>query len=280
MGNPVSMTRSDLRKQRKQKQRQRSIRWAQGLWRSLVLIGLASGAVWLTTRPEWILYGSEQITIEGNKTLSSNTIRTLIPLGYPQSLLSLKPKTLERDIEDQGAIAEAIVTRHLLPPSLSIQVQERLPVARSFAPISPKNRSKTVESGYLDEQGNWFPDSAYQEVTAEINFPDLEVVGIREIQIPQWRAIYPILRRSPVKILAINWQDSNNLQLQTEIGLFHLGGNLNLLEKQLTAIAQLAALDEEILPPDIDYIDLSNPEEPIIKARKPQNPDPTSETMN
>ncbi|MGB2924942.1 MAG: FtsQ-type POTRA domain-containing protein [Limnothrix sp.] len=280
MTHPVSIARDDLRKRRKQKQRQRSILWAQGLWRSLVLIGLASGAVWLTTRPEWILYSSEQITIKGNDTLSASTIRSIIPLGYPQSLLSLKPQNLEQAIEDQGAIAEAIVTRHLLPPSLSIQVEERLPVGRSFAPIAPSRNNQSMELGYLDEQGNWFPDSAYQNVTAEINFPELEVVGIREIQLPQWRAIYPLLRRSPVKIISVDWQDSNNLKLQTEIGLFHLGGNLDLLQAQLTTISQLAAIDRTMLPSTIDYIDLSNPAEPIIKTKKNNKATPDSETIN
>ncbi|OKH12945.1 cell division protein FtsQ/DivIB [[Limnothrix rosea] IAM M-220] len=267
MADTVSAVRDDLRKRRKQKQRQRSIRWVQGLWRSVALIGVASGAVWLTTRPEWVLYSSGQITIEGNTTLSASTVRELIPLDYPQSLLSLKPQRLEVDIEAQGPIAEAIVTRHLLPPSISIQVQERLPVARSFAPISPQTKARGLQEGYLDEQGNWLPDSAYREVTNEIPLPTLEVMGIRAIQIDQWREIYPILRRSPIKIYSIDWQDSNNLKLNTENGQFHIGGDIKQLEDQLVAIAKLATLDATVMPRNIDYIDLSDPNEPIIKAR-------------
>ena len=100
MGDTVSAAREDLRQRRKQKQKQRSIRWFQGLWRSFALMGIASGAVWLTTRPEWILYSSSQITIEGNTTLSARTVRSLIPLSYPQSLLSLKPQRLEQEIDE------------------------------------------------------------------------------------------------------------------------------------------------------------------------------------
>lgn len=267
MADTVSAVRDDLRKRRKQKQRQRSIRWVQGLWRSFALIGVASGAVWLTTRPEWILYSSSQITIEGNTTLSASTVRELIPLNYPQSLLSLKPQRLEAEIEEEGPIAEAIVTRHLLPPSISIQVRERLPVARSFAPISPATRERGLEEGYLDEQGNWLPDSAYRKVTNEITLPTLEVVGIRAIQIDQWREMYPMLRRSPIQIYSIDWQDSNNLKLNTENGQFHLGGDIKQLEAQLVAIAKLATLNDTVIPRNIDYIDLSDPDEPIIKAR-------------
>ena len=267
MPDTVSTIRDDLRKRRKQKQRQRSIRWFQGLWRSFALIGIASGAVWLTTRPEWILYSSEQITIEGNTSLSVSTVRELIPLSYPQSLLSLKPQRLEQEIETGGPIAEALVTRHLLPPSLSIQVRERLPVARSLAPISPQAKAQGLVQGYLDEQGNWLPDSAYRGVTDEITLPTLEVVGIREIQIDQWRQSYPVLQRSPVKILSIDWRDSNNLKLNTAKGQFHLGSDLKRLEEQVVAIAKLATLDEKIMSKNIDYVDLSDPNEPIIKER-------------
>ncbi|AFY37015.1 Polypeptide-transport-associated domain protein FtsQ-type [[Leptolyngbya] sp. PCC 7376] len=267
MPDTVSVIRDDLRKRRKQKQRQRSIRWVQGLWRSFALIGIASGAVWLTTRPEWVLYSSEQIEIEGNTSLSVSTVRELIPLDYPQSLLSLKPQRLEQEIETEGPIAEAIVTRHLLPPSLSVQVQERLPVARSVAPISPQTKGNASQQGYLDEQGNWLPETAYREVTDEITLPTLEVIGIRAIQIEQWEQSYPVLQRSPVKIFSVDWQDSNNLKLNTANGQFHLGSDLAQLEEQLVAIAKLATLDEKIIPNNIDYVDLSDPNQPIIKAR-------------
>jgi cell division protein FtsQ len=267
MADSVSAARENLRKNRKQKQRQRSIRSMQGVWRSLALMGLASAAVWITTRPEWILYSSEQINITGNKSLSKATVRTLIPLNYPQSLLSLKPQRLEAEIETQGPIAEAIVSRQLLPPSLSIQVQERLPVARSNAPIAPTTQAQAFIKGYLDEQGNWLPETAYQNVNNEIPLPTLEVLGLRAIQVAQWRDIYPVIRRSPVKIVSIDWRDTNNLILNTANGQFHLGSNLTQLEQQITAIAKLATLDAQIMPQAIDYIDLSDPDEPIIKAR-------------
>lgn len=278
MADLVSVARDDLRARRKQKKRQRSVKWVQGLWRSLALMSVASGAVWLTTRPEWILYSSNQITIEGNQALSPETVRTLIPLDYPQSLLSLKPQRLEQEIEAQGPIAEAIVTRHLLPPSLSVQVQERLPVARSMTPISSQNGDRPLEEGYLDEQSNWLPATAYQNLNNEITMPTLEVTGLREIQRPFWRQMYPILQRSPVKIVSINWQDSNNLILNTEIGSFHLGANLQLLEEQLVAIAKLQTLSQQISIKNVEYINLANPKEPLIKEKASSKKPPEPET--
>lgn len=278
MADLVSVARDDLRARRKQKKRQRSVKWVQGIWRSLALMSVASGAVWLTTRPEWILYSSNQITIEGNQALSPETVRTLIPLDYPQSLLSLKPQRLAQEIEAQGPIAEAIVTRHLLPPSLSIQVQERLPVARSLTPISSQNGDRPLTEGYLDEQGNWLPATAYQNLNNEITMPTLDVTGLREIQRPFWRQMYPVLQRSPVKIISINWQDSNNLILNTEIGSFHLGANLRLLEEQLVAIAKLQTLSQQIPLKNVEYINLANPKEPLIKEKPSSKKPPAPET--
>lgn len=274
MGDSVSAARENLRKTRKQKQRQRSIRSMQGVWRSLALMGLASAAVWITTRPEWILYSSEQIKITGNQVLSTATVRTLIPLKYPQSLLSLKPQRLEEEIETTGPIAEAIVSRQLLPPSLSIQVQERLPVARATAPISPTTQAQAFIKGYLDEQGNWLPETAYGNVNNEMPLPTLEVLGLRAIQVKQWRDIYPVIMRSPTKITNIDWRNTNNLILNTEKGQFHLGDDLTQLEQQVMAIAKFASLDTAVMPQAIDYIDLSDPDEPIIKTQTIPKPAP------
>ncbi|WP_030006809.1 cell division protein FtsQ/DivIB [Picosynechococcus sp. NKBG042902] len=262
-------TREQLREQRKQKQRQRTLRWFQGLWRSLALIGLAYGAFWVLDRPDWIIKSAAQITIEGNQVLPAERIRPLIPLTYPQPILTLKPQELEQAIEAQGAIAEALVSRRLVPPSLAIQVQERFPVARSQTPISSQG-DRPLEPGYLDAEGQWFPAAVYEPLSEYQPLPTLEVTGIRELQLPLWSELYRTLGRSPVEILSINWQDSNNLILNTELGSFHLGPDLTQLEAQLKAIAKLQqTLGTTIPAQDIQYIDLQNPDEPIIQSNKP-----------
>lgn len=272
-------TREQLRAQRKQKQRQRTLRWFQGLWRSLMLIALAYGTFWVLDRPDWIIKSAAQITIEGNQTLPEDRIRSLIPLTYPQPILTLKPQELEQAIETQGAIAEVMVSRRLLPPSLAIQVQERYPVARSQTPIPRGQRDRPLEPGYLDAAGNWFPVAVYEPLGEYMSLPTLEVVGLRELQLPLWPGLYQTLRRSPVEIFSLNWQDSSNLILNTELGSFHLGADLSKLEQQLEAIAKLQqTLGKTIPAQDIQYIDLHNPTEPIIQGTKPIVP-PTPETQ-
>ncbi|MEB3225172.1 MAG: FtsQ-type POTRA domain-containing protein [Synechococcus sp.] len=266
-------TREQLREQRKQKQRQRTLRWFLGLWRSLALMGLAYGAFWTLNRPDWIIKSAAQITIEGNETLPAEKIRPLIPLTYPQPLFTLKPHELEQAIEAQGAIAEAAVSRRLLPPSLTIQVQERYPVARSQTPIA--NQAGPLEPGYLDADGYWFPAAVYQPLSEYQPLPTLEVKGLRALQLPLWPELYQTLGRSPVKIFSINWQDSNNLILNTELGTFHLGADLSQLPQQLEAIAKLQqTLGKTIPTQNIQYIDLHDPAEPIIQSTKPIIPPP------
>ncbi len=271
MAELASLRQEDSRKRRRDLKKRRLLKSMQSLWRFLALMSLAGGAVWLISRPEWILYNSQQIIIEGNQALSKETIRSLIPLSYPQSLLSLQPKNLEIQIETQGPIAEANITRHLLPPSLKIEVQERLPVARSLTPVSGQHRERSLEAGFLDEQGNWLPIHAYQDLTEDLSLPDLEVVGMRDIQRAQWQRIYPLLSRSPIDIQIINLQDTDNLVLQTVIGEIHLGGNLDLLERQLKILPQFQKNSDQINLQNILYIDVSNPDQPFIQEKKAAN---------
>lgn len=262
-------TREQLREQRKQRQRQRTLQWFQGLWRLLAVMGLVYGSFWALTRPNWIVQSAAQITIKGNQVLPADRIRSLIPLTYPQPILTLKPEELEQTIEAQGAIAEAEVSRRLLPPSLTIQIQERYPVARSQTPISSQG-DRPLEPGYLDATGQWFPSAVYEPLSEYQPLPTLEVTGLRELQLPLWPKLYQTLGRSPVEIFSINWQDSSNLILNTELGTFHLGGDFSKLEQQLAAIAQLQqTLGKTIPAQNIQYIDLQNPAEPIIQNTQP-----------
>jgi cell division protein FtsQ len=263
-------TREELRTQRKQKQRQRTLRWFQGLWRSLILMTLTYGAFWVLERPDWVIRSASQINIEGSGAIPDERVRSLIPLTYPQPILTLKPRELEQAIEAQGTIAEAVVSRRLLPPSLAIWVQERQPVARSQTPISSGQSEQPLVPGYLDAEGKWFPVTVYEPLGEYQPLPTLEITGLRELQLPLWPGLYQTLRRSPVEIFRLNWQDSSNLILDTELGTFHLGGDLKQLEKQLEAIAKLQqTLGQTIPTQDIQYIDLQNPTEPIIQSSKP-----------
>jgi cell division protein FtsQ len=129
MANIASVSQTELTTRRKKLRRARRIKSFQSLWRSLLAGGMATSLVWAITLPNWVIRKPEQIVIEGNHFLSSKTIRSLLPLSYPHSLLQVQPQAIAKSLESQAPIVKATVSRQLMPPGLTIQVVERKPVA-------------------------------------------------------------------------------------------------------------------------------------------------------
>ena len=301
---PVS--RIELAQRRKQLRKQRRNRLLQTSWRSVVVMGLAAGMVWVIAQPNWVIRRAEQVTIEGNRFLATQTIRSILPIQYPQSLMKIQASEISQALTTKAPIAEATVERHLFPPSLVIKVREREPVAQIFLPISlpqPKEQKKPSDRsgdrlpekpgeknadmpaekltdkpgeksaltdrphGFLDENGMLLPLESYSSLTQDTKMPDLKVIGDPDLFRRQWNALYPIVRRSPVKIELIDWQNVGNLKLKTELGMIHMGSLGRLFPSQVRALDKMRQLPNRLPPAQIDYIDLRNPLSPIVQLK-------------
>ncbi len=259
----TSVSPAELKNRRQKLQRRRRIKFWQGIWRSLLVSGMAGGLVWAVALPNWVIRKPEQIEIEGNQLLSVQAVRALIPMSYPQSILQLQPSSVSKGLEDQGPIAEAKTTRQLLPPSLTIEVSERKPVA-----IALPNQGTNSEIGYLDEEGVWMAKSSYTGIEHNIQLPTLKVTGLNSQYITYWQEIYRAIIRSGVKIFEINFQDPNNLVLKTDLGEVHLGSyTTQIFPEQLRILAQMGNLNSKVEGSKIDYIDLQNPQAPALKMK-------------
>ncbi|HEY9728100.1 MAG TPA: FtsQ-type POTRA domain-containing protein [Chroococcales cyanobacterium] len=271
MASLASVSQSQLTNRRKQLRRARRIRSVQALWRSLFVGGLVSALGWGITSSDLVIRQPEQIAIEGNHFLSAQAIRSLLPLSYPQSLLQVQPQTLAKELESQGPISEATVSRQLLPPGLTIQVKERKPVAIAIGTATPQN-SKTARStspeGLLDEQGVWMPASSYQSVEHDFELPTLKVIGSSDRYRPYWSDLYQSVSHSPVKVFEIDWQNPANLILKTELGKVYLGPYSSRVAEQLAILDRMRELPTHVNPSQIAYIDLTNPEVPAIQMLK------------
>ena len=288
---PVS--RIELAQRRKQLRKQRRNRLLQTSWRSVVVMGLATGMVWVIAQPNWVIRRAEQVTIEGNRFLATQTIRSILPIQYPQSLMKIQASEISQALTTKAPIAEATVERHLFPPSLVIKVREREPVAQVFLSTNPTNPDQTKDAkkridksgekpteksieksvladrphGFLDENGMLLPLESYSNLTQDIKMPDLKVIGDPDLYRRQWNALYPIVRRSPVKIELIDWQNFGNLKLQTELGMIHMGSLGRLFPSQVRALDKMRQLPNRLPPAQIDYIDLRNPSAPIVQLK-------------
>ena len=267
MANIASVSQTELTTRRKKLRRTRRIKSFQALWRSLLVGGMATSLVWAITRPDWVIRQPEQIVIEGNHFLSSKAIRALLPLSYPQSLLQVQPQAIAKSLESQAPIAKATVSRQLLPPGLTIQVEERKPVAIAQPPATQNATASnsTSSAGLLDEQGVWMPKSSYGHLEENLELPRLKVIGSNAQYRPYWSEVYQAVNHSAVKVFEIDWQDPANLILKTELGNVHFGPYSSRFTEQLAILDRMRELPTHISPSKIAYIDLKNPDFPAIQ---------------
>ncbi len=286
---PISQT--ELTQRRQKLRRQRRVRFFQTSWRSLAVTGLAGGAVWVATLPAWVIRKPEQVTIKGNQFISAQTIRTLLPIAYPQSLLKIQPQALADALKSKAPISEATVDRQLFPPGLTVRVRERNPVAiaqpssrvsiSSPQPTASKGgqpaqasdlQANPTQSGLLDENGIWTSLETYTSLNQSFKLPTLKVTGNLSQYRPNWTTLYQMLSRSPVKVSEINWEDPNNLILKTEIGSVHFGMYGSNFANQLKALDQMRRLPNHVNPSQLSYIDLRNPDSPFLQMNPSKTP--------
>lgn len=262
-----SVSPTDLKNRRAQLKRRRQIKFWQGTWRSLSIWVLTGAIVWGVSLPDWTIDAPEKVKVKGNKLLSISAIRTLVPLSYPQSILEIEPEKLSREIEAKAPIAKATVIRRLLPPSLTIEVIERNPVAIVLPAFSSPNAANP-KVGIIDEQGFWIPKNSYADLENTLELPELIAIGLDDQFRPYWPEIYREVSRSGVKVFEINFQSPSNLILKTELGRVHFGAYSSFhFRRQLWVLAKMRKLPNRVRASRIDYIDLSNPDSPSVQLK-------------
>jgi cell division protein FtsQ len=276
MTNIASVSRTELTERRQKLRRQRRWKVVQASWRTLAVSGLAGGLVWGATLPAWTIRVPEQIAIDGNKFLSEEAVQALLPIAYPQHLLQLQPQALANQLKSQTFIADATVTRHLFPPGLTVQVQERRPVAVLLEPDvgaaganSPEQSTQpavlpgATQIKLLDETGVTISLANYSG-SNQSPLPTLRVVGMPRQYLAEWSKLYQQVSRSSVEVVEIDWRDPANLILKTDLGIVHLGSYSSQFPKQLNALNQMRELSKTVNTSQIDYIDLRNSDNPSL----------------
>lgn len=240
----------------------------------MAVAGLAGCLVWLCTRPIWVIYKPEQVKIEGTRFLPVQAIRGMLPISYPQSLLRLEPQAIAQELKAKAPISDVLVSRQLFPPSLTVRIRERYPVAialLSQADVqllkqrSTKDRSGTSRVWLLDSSGMQLPLENPSLLERTIKLPSLKVIGNPEHYQANWSKLYQETSRSPVKISDIDFQNPANLVLKTELGIIHLGPFSSRFPEQVKALDRIRDLPRRVSLSQIAYIDLRNPKTPFMQ---------------
>lgn len=260
----ISVSRKELAQRRQQLRRQRQFKVLQTVWRTLAITGLAGGLFWVATQPIWMLKTPKQVLISsGNQSLSPDAVQSLLQLSYPQSLWRIQPSAIAESLKKQPAIAQATVNRRLFPPGLIIKIEERVPVAVAHNTQAQGNNQKE-NTGLIDSNGVWIPTEKYMLMNPNLKLPSLKVIGSPEKYRSYWNQLYSYVSQSTVKITEIDCQDPTNLKFKTEIGNVYLGAFSPRLPEQINVLTRIRNLPKKIKPSEIEYIDLTNPESPLV----------------
>ena len=264
MAGIISVSRTHLAQRRQKLRRQRQMRIIQAIWRTFAITGLAGGLLWVAVQPVWMLKAPKQIVMKsGNKLLSDQTTQSLLVLSYPQSLWRIEPSAIANSLKKQPTIAQAIVRRRLFPPGLIIEIQERVPVA-----VTQTRGNKKVTIGLLDASGAWMPLEKYTSLNPTKKLPNLRVIGSPNQYCLYWTQLHEAVSQSPVKVIEIDCQNPTNLILKTELGNVHLGVPGPQLSEQIKVLAQMRHLTTKFNSSQIEYIDLKNPDFPLVQMNQ------------
>jgi cell division protein FtsQ len=268
----ASISRENLAQRRRHLQQRRRIKTLQAGWRLVALLGLVGGVAWGTTLPIWVLRSPAQIQVKGNHYIPTATVQSLVPINFPQSLWRVEPASLATAVKAKAPLESVSVYRQLIPPALVVQIQERYPVAIALPaarkPANPGASGDATPVGLLDLDGNLIPLERYTSLDPSLKLPTLKVIGNPEQYRWAWSKLYPEIARSAVKISEIDWQDPNNLILQTELGTVRIGPFSSQFNYQLSLLDRMRQLPKRVDMGQVTYINLLNPNLPTVQFGK------------
>ncbi len=258
---PGVLRRKELRRQR------RSERLRQ-LWRILVFSALSAGMGYLLLRQGWTLRSPAQVEVLGRTVVSRDQVITAAGLRFPQSLMSLQPKQVSRDLIGALPVERVKVSRLMLPPRLRVELVDRQAVARA-----ERRTSRGPEQGFVDGMGNWMSLRQHQGVGQQNDLP-LRVVGWNDRHRPALALLLKERETLGSGLREIRFEPDGSLWLTTtQLGEVRLGPPDARLERRLEVVAHLGrTLPARIQGAPPQLIDLSDPEQPELSLRGPAKP--------
>lgn len=239
------------------------------LWRLAVLGMTATGLGWILLTQGWTLRNDEQISVSGSQRLGRSAVMDAAQLDLPLQLLSLQPREIEQNLLKTLPIQAASVQRQLLPPGLTVQLEDRRPLA-----AATRQGKQGVERGMVDRRGQWMARTTAEH--GEQPETTIQVLGWTPVQRP---LLEELLERrdqlgSPLQAIAFSADGALSVQT-TALGLVQLGSDPRLLERQLATLSQLTrSLPVQLRRQPGSSIDLSDPSKPELQLQAEPKPNP------
>ena len=297
----------NIRDRQQQLIRQRKQRFRRNAWRTLITLGMTVGLGWAVCQPEWQIRQSNQITLTGNEHMDSQTLEHLMVLEFPTSLIRFQPQRVVSQLKNYAHVSHVLVTRKLFPPRVNVVVRELPPIAmtecKGCTLVVRPGQADSLTLGpaniwLLDRRGVVLPADSYPKLEKAHQLPKLTLKGYLQPEVKaevsentpadsaqqlvtvnpqkqqQWQQMYALIETSPVQIKYLNWENPNKLMLQTQLGQIHIGPFSEHFDRQLQALDEMRTLPKSVDPKQIVFIDVENPESPVLELRNQAPPNP------
>ena len=206
----------------------------------------------------------EDIYIKGSKLFTNEEIIKNSSLNLNTPLIFVKTKYIERQLKKSFSLENVSISREVIPFGLKIFIKTRTPVAYGEKIVNNKKIS-----GFIDQNG-YFIEKKFidKKFTKKLS---TSVFGWKEIHINKTSEILNLKDKYDFEFININFSPNGFLTIEEKnLKRILLGLDTMMIEVQLQSLKNIKnQLKEKKIQDRIDYIDLTDPKNPIIKVFKP-----------
>ena len=206
----------------------------------------------------------QDIRISGSEFFSQNDLVNNSSLKFPNRLIFIKTKFLEKELKQNLSLKNVSVSRQIFPFGLKILVKTRTPIAYGERILNDK---KIL--GFIDIDGIFIN----KENAEDINLSKLtiKVIGWEEKFKNILSAILISQENYDFELIKITFSPNGFLTVEEkDLKTIFLGLNTNLINYQLEIINNLKIeFNKNKISTNIENIDLTDPNKPVIKVFKP-----------
>ena len=206
----------------------------------------------------------QDIRISGSEFFSQNDLVNNSSLKFPNRLIFIKTKFLEKELKQNLSLKNVSVSRQIFPFGLKILVNTRTPIAYGERILNDK---KIL--GFIDEDGIFI--NKHNADDKNLSKLTIQVFGWKEKFKKILSEILIAHNKYKIEVVRITFSPNGYLTVEEkDLKTIFLGFNPNLINYQLQIINTLKnEFKKNNFSEKIDNIDLTDPNKPKIKVFKP-----------
>jgi cell division protein FtsQ len=256
-GSRISDHNAGGREPRQEKVRWNDIRPARTAVLGVLLISLLAALLWIYTATG--VLNVKTVEVRGNQVLDADYLRSLSGITGDTHLIKMDVKAVERALMSEPYVAAVDISRRY-PNTVALEIIERKPTGAIF-----QNGKYNIldQEGKVLESADEMPQGLVEirDLELPLLFPGMEVSG------KDFAAVTSLLGSLPAALRemtsAVGLSSSRGLYLESSGTVVIYGDVSSLSRKNAIALMALTGLVE--LYGNVEYIDVSFPDYPVIK---------------